>query len=457
MKKPNFSLSRNTRPWRKNSIVLAFVVLPLMVISQHLELEQARQLAISQKHQAAETALAKLTEAYPDFMPAKLLQAHNHSWQQQFGRAIQEFKAILKIDPTNEDALIGLGYAYAWSGDTPKAIYTFQKVLQKNGSNEEARKGLGHVYLIAGDGEAAVLIFQSLIDDFPNKIDYFIGIGQTHLLLGQSKRARKSLQKALAIDPSNQKAQDLFNRIRTVNSNFEVDVWGGYSKVGTESLYGLRLLQASWHLAPSFTTYVKYDNTLSLDNIDFVLRRQGAASAWIGAVAGWNEQLSSRLEYGQRFFPERNTQHLFKAEQVFYTESAVNFKLGGFAGFAPDTPAEWFINTGVYVPLGSVFSFETSYFYSRDGNSDQAQHRGLLSAKLRHPKGYEMTVGGFYGKPNLNTEFIPGAEDRIAGAFLVGLFPFSKMVWGQLAINREYGVFDESTVFAAGIKIRMEK
>ena len=68
-----------------------------------------------------------------------------------------------------------------------------------------------------------------------------------------------------------------------------------------------------------------------------------------------------------------------------------------------------------------------------------------------------MTVGGFYGKPNLNTELIPGAADRIAGGFLVGLFPFSKMIWGQLAINREYGVFDQSTVLAAGIKIRMEK
>lgn len=442
---------------RHCGVILALVFFPLLIPAQHLELEQARQLAVSKQHQAAETELAKLVEAYPDFLPAKLLRAHNHSWWRQFDLAVAEFKAILDEHPGNEDALIGLGYAYAWSGDTPKAIYPFQKALQKNRNSEEAKKGLGHTYLVAGNGEAAGAVFRDLTQDYPNNPEYFVGKGQAHLLLDESKNARKAFQKALALEPGNGLAQELLDRTRTESSVIEFDAWGGYSKVANDSRYGIRFLQASWQLGPRFTAYARYDNSLSLDNIDFVARRQGAASSWLGGFAGWNQHLASRLEYGLRFFPDRNTQHLLKAEQIFYTRNAINFKVGGFMGTSSDAPTEWFVNTGFYVPVGKIFSVETAYFYARDGNSDEAQHRGLLAGKIRHPKGYELTIGGFYGKPNLDTENIPGAEDRITGGYLIGLFPFSKIVWGQFAINRENGVFNSSTVFAAGVKIRMEK
>ncbi len=457
MKNQTISSLNKQRFWKGGLLVCILAIMPILSFSQYLELEQARQLAITRQHQAAETELAKLVEVYPGFLPAQLLRAHNHSWWRKFDLAILGFKGILDKYPDNEEALIGLGYAYSWSGDTPKAIYPFQKVLQKKRDSKEARQGLGHTYLIAGNGEAALMVFQELSEEFPDEPDHNIGKGQAHLLLDESKSARIAFRKALELDPSNRIAQDMLDRTRTESSAIELDAWGGYSKVGGDSRYGLRFLQASWQFDPRFTAYVRYDNSLSLDNIDFLARRQGAAASWIGAFAGWNRHLASRFDYGLRFFPDRNVQQLFKAEQVFYTSNAINFKLGGFMGIASDRPTEWFVNMGFHVPVGKIFSFETSYFYARDGNSNAAQHRGLLSGKIRHPKGYELTVGGFYGKPNLNAENFPGVNDRIAGGYLVALFPFSKIVWGQFAINREQGVFNNATVFALGLKIRFEK
>jgi tetratricopeptide (TPR) repeat protein len=437
---------------------LVFVVLvcclPFKGQTQHAELEAARQLAINGQHQAAETQLAALLQQYPGFQPAQLLRSHNHAWGKQYALAIQGFQQVLEKDPDNHDALIGLGYAYAWSGDTPKALYPFSKAQRVQPGSVEARKGLGHTYLIAGNGTAAAKVFKDLVKQFPEQSSYFMGLGQAYILKDEIKNARKALSEALSIDPNNKTAQELLDRMRTEASVLEFDAWGGYSNVGGDQRYGLRILQASYQFDPKYTLYARYDNTLSLDNIDFVTRRNEVPAAWVGSFAGWNSKFASRLEVGRRFFSNRNDQQLVKAEQVFYTKSAFNIRVGGFAGFSSDLPTEWYGYTSMFVPLGKIFSLEPSYFYTRDGVNPNPQHRALLAAKLRHPKGFELTVGGFYGKPNLNIE---GVKDQISGGYAIALIPFSKIVWGQLAINHEDGVFDQSTVFAAGLKVRMER
>ncbi len=434
--------------------ILLVCSLPFISQAQHLELEQARQLAISNQHQAAETQLSALVQQYPDFLPAELLRAHNLSWGRQYALAIQAFEHILDKEPNNHDALIGLGYAYAWSNDTPNALFPFSKALRVQPNSEEARKGLGHTYLIAGNGPAAIKVFKDLVKEFPEESEYFTGLGQAYILEDENKNARKAFSEALSLDPNNKTAQELFDRMRTEASILEFDAWGGYSNVGGDQRYGLRILQASYQFDPKYTLYARYDNTLSLDNIDFVTRRNEVPAIWMGSLAGWNNKTASRLELGRRFFQNRNDQHLVKAEQVFYTRSAFNVRVGGFVGFASDTPTEWYGYTSFYVPLGKVFSIEPSYFYTRDGMNPNTQHRALLAGKLRHPKGFELTVGGFYGKPNLDIE---GVNDQITGGYAIALIPFSKIVWGLLAVNHEDGVFDRSTVFAAGLKIRMER
>jgi hypothetical protein len=51
--------------------------------------------------------LAALVATHADFLPAQLLQAHNHAWWRRFEQARREFGSILERDPDNESALVG--------------------------------------------------------------------------------------------------------------------------------------------------------------------------------------------------------------------------------------------------------------------------------------------------------------------------------------------------------------
>ncbi|HHM20970.1 MAG TPA: tetratricopeptide repeat protein [Bacteroidetes bacterium] len=426
------------------------VVLPLSAGAQSAALEEARGLAMSGRHEAAEQKLYELLDQHPGYLPARLLLAHNYSWHRQFDLAISHFKEILDDDPNNHDALVGLGYAYAWSGQTPKAIFPFNKALHNHRGDPEARKGLGHTYLIAGNGQAAAYVFEKLTEDFPEVTEYWTALAQAYALSGETKKARKALQSALAIAPADPLANELSGRIRAEASKIEVDVWGGYSNVGNNGRFGLRILQASWQFDPRFTVYARYDNTLSLDNVDFVARRSQVPAVWAGGFAGWNSRLASRLEYGVRFLSTGQPQHLIKAEQVLFGPKAFNIRIGGLASLPGRLPTEWLGYTSFYLPLNKVFSIEPTYYYARQAGQPGAAHRLLLSGKLRHPKGFELTLGGFYEKPNVNVENV---KNNVKGGYAIALIPISKMIRGQLAVNFEDGIFNRSAVFAAGVKV----
>jgi tetratricopeptide (TPR) repeat protein len=353
--------------------------------AQHLDIEDARRLAMSRQHESAERALAELLNGDPDLLPARLLRAHNYSWWRRFKLAQREFRSILEQDPGHEEALVGLGYAYAWAGDTVPAREAFEQALRVNPANAEARTGM------------------RVID-------------------------------------------------RRGAPPFEVDLWGGRTAVGSATGYGLRFLQASYQRG-SRSVFARYDNALSLDNIDYVSRRDGVPAVWLGTTAAWHPQQATRLEYGLRFFPDGSgSQHLVKGEQVFFFAEKTSLRAGGFAGMAGSRPAEWHGYLGAAVPLGDAVSLEPLYHYSHGGGGNRG-HRLLLAAKVYHPRGHELTAGGFYGR-----ERIPGGggvRQQVSGGFVVGVVPLTRTVAAQLAIAREAGVFETATVVAAGLKVRV--
>ncbi|MCB0546790.1 MAG: tetratricopeptide repeat protein [Phaeodactylibacter sp.] len=436
----------------KVGATLLFTLLLLANLgAQQEQFSQAQQLAVSGQHAEAEAILGQLAAAHPDYLPAALLRAHNFSWSGQHRRSIDAFQAILGQQPGQVDALAGLGYAYSWSGNADKAIETFQRAIEQAPDNIDARKGLGYAYLAAQDARQAILVFERLAQGHPELTEHHIALGKAQLLAGRSKAAKQSFEQALAADPSNAEAQQLLATARSQGAALELDIWGGYSKVEEDNRTGLRLLQALYRINSRYSVFAKFDNTLSLDNLDFVNRNSNASSLWGGALAGWNDRLATRLEYGMRFFPDRENQQQARLEQVFYIHNGFSARLGGWLAFSSDFPTEWYGYAGLYIPVTSFLALEPSYYYGQDGFNSVNQQRAVLAAKLLLPQGPEFTLGGFVGKADLGIEGIP---DNISGGYLLALMPLNDWLSGQLAVNYEKGNFATATVVAAGLKLR---
>ncbi|RME00540.1 MAG: hypothetical protein D6816_13540 [Bacteroidetes bacterium] len=444
-----------TSPFLKFLIILFFFASGNELAAQYQELESIRQMATTGQHGQADAQLQQLLEQHPDFLPAQLLQAHNNAWAQKFELAQQQFRTILTIHPGNKEALIGLGYAYAWNGELSKAIYPFSTVLRSDPKNEEALTGLGVAYLQANNGAAALHHYKILTKTYPDKAAHYLGLARSYAMLAQNYQARKALDKALKLDPGNAEARDLAGRISTEKAGVEIDLISGFSNVDEEQRLGLRMAQLSFHYDERWTFYGRYDNSLSQDNIDFLRQKTRAASGWAGAFAVWSPKLATRLEYGLRSLPGRSLQNMLKVEQVIFLPRGYSLKVGGFTTLEKGN--EWLTSTGVYIPVGKRFSLEPTWFYSRNATDGVGQHRFLLASKLRLPKGYEVSAGGFYGNHNFQTELLPGMNRKIIGAYLMGVLPVSERFWGLLVVNHERGVFNTSTVLAAGIKIRLEE
>lgn len=443
------------RPFFKFLIILFLFASGNELTAQYQALESIRQLATQGAHEEASLQLQQLLHQYPDFLPAKLLQAHNNAWWRKYERAQRQFREILTSHPGHREALIGLGYAYAWNGEVNKAIHPFNTVLRSDPKNEEALMGLGIAYLRAHNGAAAVYHFKVLTKAYPDKADYWLGLARSHLLLAQHYQARKAVNKALQLDAGNAEANELAAKIKTEKAGIELDVMGGFSHVGDEQQLGLRMVQLSYQYDERWTFYGRYDNSLTQDNLDFLRQNLRGASGWTGAFATWSPRLASRMELGLRSLPDRPLQNLLKVEQVLFLPRGLSLKIGGFTTLNGNR--EWMTAAGVHVPIGKAISVEPTWFYAGNTADGTGQHRLLLATKIMLPNSFELTAGAFYGNFSTGGEQLPGIRRHVSGAYLMGVLPFTDRFSGLLVLNHERGVFNNSTVLAAGLKVRFEE
>lgn len=439
------------------TLVSAVFLLPKPDLQAQLgTVEDAQQLAARGAYAEAEQLLTQLLSQNPDDLPAQLLQAHNQSWQRKYTEAIKGYGQILARHPGHTEATNGLAYTQLWSGDAPSAIANFEKILLAEPQHQDAQKGLGYAYLQLAQAKEAIAVFTQLTQQYPDDASLFVGLGQAYLLDNQNKAARRAFTQALLLEPNREDAKSLLQQLKQRSSLLELDVWGGLSEVGAESEWALRQIQLQYQLAPRTSLYMRYDNSLSLDNVDFLINGTSAASWWAGILLGWNDKTATRLEAGRRFLEGlRDDQTQFKVEQVFYLPNNSNIRVGGYVGIAPDFPTEGFGFVSGLFPLGAHFSLEPAYFYSIDGLASTPQHRGIISGRYRSNEGLELSLGAFYGQVMFEDENI--AENKLAGLFALGLLPLSDAFAVQMALNYEDGIFQNAFIGALGIKWRLNR
>src|SRR5208337_241997 len=146
-------------------------------------------------------ALCGLTWSRAQEVRSELRRAQELEKAGHFEQAIPIYLEVLKREPKNLEANLGLGRAYFHSGQHAEAAESFERALQLQLGNPEIVEWLGKSYLRAHEPQKVLELF--------SRQDSLAGhFAWAHLLLARAfdaqdklDEARGELQRALAIDP----------------------------------------------------------------------------------------------------------------------------------------------------------------------------------------------------------------------------------------------------------------
>lgn len=435
-------------------LLAAFITLVAGTTLSSQDLAEARRLAETGRHFEAQKIYNALLLKNPDQVDVLLGAGYNLSWAGRHDEARKKFEAALRIDPKNADALVGHGYNLAWAKQYAAAKSPFQMLNRLQPGNIEARKGLGYVYLWQGNGHVAIQYFEDLIRENPDNTEYHIALAQAFILEKQIKKARTTLQAALAIEPSHRVANDLLQNTYGMAAPIELDVWTGYSETVGMGTFNLRSAQLTAQVSKNLRMYLKFDNSLSLDLASLVRSNQEAQAFSIGAVLPTGDKLVSRFEYGARFLQENAVQQVFSTEQVYFLSPKISLKGGGFIGLSSTINNEWLLYGSARLPISTVYAIEPYYFYARVEGAPRSENRFMLNNQFRSKQGYELNIGALYGIAGLPSD---AGENKIYGTYITTVLPFSRTVWGQASVRWEKFPTGDLLAFGFGVKLRLER
>jgi serine/threonine-protein kinase len=120
----------------------------------------------------------------------------------QYRESAAEFQRAVELEPTNEDAYIGLALAFEHQGAIDEAEQTYQRAINSHPNSWVPYNSLGTFYLRRNEYEKAQLMFQKVIALAPEGYGAYVNLGATYANMGRYTEAIEPLKKSIAIRPS---------------------------------------------------------------------------------------------------------------------------------------------------------------------------------------------------------------------------------------------------------------
>jgi serine/threonine protein kinase len=121
----------------------------------------------------------------------------------------------IKIDPGNAKAYFQLGLAYTALKNSTQAIKAYQKVVQLHSDFPDAYFNLGYLYATKKDYATAEKMFGQAVKKNPPYLDEALfNLGLVQAKQGKREESIKSLERALQINPQNQRAQKFLEKLK---------------------------------------------------------------------------------------------------------------------------------------------------------------------------------------------------------------------------------------------------
>ena len=384
-----------------------------------------------------------------------LAKARQFSQSGLYQEAADMYAQLLSQNPGNPEIVLAQAHNYSWWGQYPEAIKAFSEILAADPGNPDAFKGIAFTYFYQNDLDGALTAFEAAIAKNPDDYDLALGKGLVLLAGKEYSKARRAFERALEIKPGSEEAKRYLQTANLAPGFLEGDVWVGYSQLaGQENKFKLRGLQLGVQAAKNWRAVMKYDNSLALDILNLARQDKNMPMVSAGLIHEWNKKLFSELEYGLRFLDKNQTQQFLSAGQVFFLQQNMRIKLGGFAGFGQNIPKEWMAYASFNLPATAHIRIEPTYYLIQPPNGKGFEHRLQLGLQYQTNRGYQLNLYGTYGNTLVDES---AGRQQLFGWSLTALAPFSRSVWGQLALRQEKGVFYNFTSLALGIQVRVQK
>ncbi len=116
-------------------------------------------------------------------------------------KAIEASKSLIKLDPSNADAVYNLGYMYSTLKRYREAIQTFKSALELRPNFEYAYANLGNCYFQVKNYSQAVWAYRKLVEIAPENTDAWFNMAVSHMQLKQFNSALKALRRTIELRP----------------------------------------------------------------------------------------------------------------------------------------------------------------------------------------------------------------------------------------------------------------
>jgi eukaryotic-like serine/threonine-protein kinase len=116
--------------------------------------------------------------------------------------AVQQFRSAAELDPSEQEAYVGLGKAYELLGKPQDAESTYQKMIALRPTYWRGYNVLGAFYLSQAQYDDALKMFQKVVELTPESFRGYANVGATLLYEAKYADALKPLEQALAIRPT---------------------------------------------------------------------------------------------------------------------------------------------------------------------------------------------------------------------------------------------------------------
>lgn len=369
----------------------------------------------------------------------------------RYGEAEQIFSKLIGNDEKNTSLLIASGFNNAWNKDYAAAKRRFQRALELEPSNTDAAKGLAYTYLYKGDFTKAARAFERLSAAHFNTEEFHFALGLSYMNLQKESKADVQFRKVLEINKTSAEAGKRINEIRSGRGLIELSAMGGLSGADGESQFGLRQVQAGYHISHQTFIYARYDNSLAQDNY-FFLKSKFNSNAFIGGVyTRWHYRVGSKFEYMYRSLPGKIQQHIYQTEQVIFLPKNFAFKFGGSVVNTTRQQNEWMLMSGLSVPAGKKIQIEPYYYYMKRLTRE---HRMLLNVSYHFNPKNDIAVGIFNGSEKNNKANI---NHDVFGIYAYSNFLIAGPLSGIILTRYEKDAFDRKFfIAAAGLKLTLD-
>jgi tetratricopeptide (TPR) repeat protein len=148
--------------------------------------EDARQLMVSGKYQAAIPIYQELVKAMPQEPGLLLNLALAQHMAGHDAESIPNFEAVLKLRPGAVPALLSLASARLALGQTRQAIAPLEKALAADPANHDARGMLAGACMDTGRFEQAAELYRKLTSEAPDDARAWYGLGMSYQSIATS-------------------------------------------------------------------------------------------------------------------------------------------------------------------------------------------------------------------------------------------------------------------------------